>query len=90
MNISASLNDRNEWPLDSMCLQCDVTKKNREDFSVAPREGAYIHGLYMEGAHWDTQVLIQSLISVCFLSVSFLNTSAMELWFFKWPLKGLR
>lgn len=64
--ISLSLHDRNEWPLDSMCLQCDVTKKNREDFSVAPREGAYVHGLYMEGARWDTQVLIQSLISVCF------------------------
>ncbi|XP_068610643.1 dynein axonemal heavy chain 9 [Brachionichthys hirsutus] len=46
---------RNEWPLDRMCLQCDVTKKNREDFSVPPREGAYVHGLYMEGARWDTQ-----------------------------------
>lgn len=39
-----------------MCLQCDVTKKNREDVSVPPREGAHIHGLYMEGARWDTQV----------------------------------
>lgn len=48
--------DRNEWPLDSMCLQCDVTKKHREDFSTAPREGAYVHGLFMEGARWDTQV----------------------------------
>lgn len=47
-----------------MCLQCDVTKKNREDFSIAPREGAYVHGLYMEGARWDTQVVIQALISV--------------------------
>ncbi|XP_075889814.1 dynein axonemal heavy chain 9 isoform X2 [Nelusetta ayraudi] len=46
---------RNEWPLDRMCLQCDVTKKNREDFSVPPREGAYVHGLYMEGARWDVQ-----------------------------------
>lgn len=47
---------RNEWPLDRMGLQCDVTKKNREDFSVPPREGAYVHGLYMEGARWDVQV----------------------------------
>lgn len=39
-----------------MCLQCDVTKKNREDISLPPREGAYVHGLYMEGARWDTQV----------------------------------
>lgn len=50
------VNGRNEWPLDSMSLQCDVTKKNREDFSSPPREGAYVHGLYMEGARWDTQV----------------------------------
>lgn len=55
---------RNEWPLDSMCLQCDVTKKNREDFSSPPREGAYIHGLYMEGARWDTQVPEFLLISL--------------------------
>lgn len=54
--MSLCLGDRNEWPLDSMCLQCDVTKKNREDFSSPPREGAYVHGLYMEGARWDTQV----------------------------------
>lgn len=47
---------RNEWPLDSMSLQCDVTKKTREEFSSLPREGAYIHGMYMEGARWDTQV----------------------------------
>ena len=40
---------KNEWPLDRMCLQCDVTKKTREDMAGAPREGAYIFGLYMEG-----------------------------------------
>ncbi len=54
--IMQSMARRNEWPLDKMGLQCDVTKKNREDFSTPPREGAYIHGLFMEGARWDTQV----------------------------------
>uniref|UniRef100_A0A7N6FAT7 Dynein heavy chain 9, axonemal n=1 Tax=Anabas testudineus TaxID=64144 RepID=A0A7N6FAT7_ANATE len=53
--IMQAMARRNEWPLDSMGLQCDVTKKNREDFSSPPREGAYVHGLYMEGARWDTQ-----------------------------------
>ncbi|XP_058477020.1 dynein heavy chain 9, axonemal isoform X3 [Solea solea] len=53
--IMQAMARRNEWPLDSMVLQCDVTKKNREDFSSPPREGAYVHGLYMEGARWDTQ-----------------------------------
>ncbi|KAK9886613.1 hypothetical protein WA026_017535 [Henosepilachna vigintioctopunctata] len=47
---------KNEWPLDKMCLLTDVTKKQKEEFSSAPREGAYVHGLYMEGARWDTQL----------------------------------
>uniref|UniRef100_A0A2K5EHB9 Dynein axonemal heavy chain 9 n=1 Tax=Aotus nancymaae TaxID=37293 RepID=A0A2K5EHB9_AOTNA len=46
---------KNEWPLDQMALQCDVTKKNREEFKSPPREGVYVHGLFMEGARWDTQ-----------------------------------
>ncbi|XP_071954573.1 dynein beta chain, ciliary-like [Antedon mediterranea] len=53
--IMQSMARKNEWPLDKMCLQCDVTKKNKEDFSSAPREGAYVHGLFMEGARWDIQ-----------------------------------
>jgi len=46
---------KNEWPLDRMTLQCDVTKKNKEDMGGPPREGAYVHGLFMEGARWDIQ-----------------------------------
>jgi dynein heavy chain len=45
---------KNEWPLDRMVLTVDVTKKSKEEFSGAPREGAYVHGLYIEGARWDT------------------------------------
>ncbi|ERL83802.1 hypothetical protein D910_01050 [Dendroctonus ponderosae] len=47
---------KNEWPLDKMCLMTDVTKKQKEDFNSAPREGAYVHGLFMEGARWDIQL----------------------------------
>ena len=52
---------KNEWPLDKVVLTVDVTKKfNREDFGSAPREGAYLYGLFMAGARWDTQTgLIQ-------------------------------
>ncbi|KAJ8288109.1 hypothetical protein COCON_G00007680 [Conger conger] len=53
--IMQSIARKNEWPLDKMCLTVDVTKKTKEDYGHAPREGAYIHGLYMEGARWDTQ-----------------------------------
>jgi dynein heavy chain, axonemal len=45
---------KNEWPLDKMCLNVDVTDKHKDFFTGPPREGAYINGLFMEGARWDT------------------------------------
>ena len=54
--IMQSTARKNELPLDKMCLVCDVTKKNKEEVGQAPREGAYIHGLYMEGARWDVNL----------------------------------
>ncbi|XP_063777851.1 dynein axonemal heavy chain 11 isoform X2 [Pseudophryne corroboree] len=53
--IMQSMARKNEWPLDKMCLTIDVTKKMKDDFGHPPREGAYIHGLFMEGARWDIQ-----------------------------------
>ncbi|XP_063983406.1 dynein beta chain, ciliary [Diachasmimorpha longicaudata] len=53
--IMQSTARRYELPLDKMCLQCDVTKKNKEEFTTAPRDGAYVHGIFMEGARWDVQ-----------------------------------
>ncbi|KAK7886266.1 hypothetical protein WMY93_025887 [Mugilogobius chulae] len=53
--VLQSIARRNEWPLDRMCLTVDVTKKTKDDFGHPPREGAYIHGLFMEGARWDCQ-----------------------------------
>ncbi|XP_028130568.2 dynein beta chain, ciliary-like [Diabrotica virgifera virgifera] len=47
---------KNEWPLDKMCLMTDVTKKQKDDFTSGPREGAYVCGLFMEGARWDVQL----------------------------------
>ena len=46
---------KNEWPLDRMCLSVDITKRSKEELGGAPREGAYIWGLYLEGARWDMQ-----------------------------------
>uniref|UniRef100_A0A803U1D0 Dynein axonemal heavy chain 17 n=1 Tax=Anolis carolinensis TaxID=28377 RepID=A0A803U1D0_ANOCA len=53
--IMQSMARKNEWPLDRMCLSVEVTKKTREDMTAPPREGSYVHGLFMEGARWDTQ-----------------------------------
>ncbi|CAG7784872.1 unnamed protein product [Allacma fusca] len=51
--IMQSTARRQELPLDKMCLQCDVTKKTKEETTAAPKDGACIHGLFMEGARWD-------------------------------------
>jgi dynein heavy chain len=53
--IMQSMARKNEWPLDKMALSVDVLKKSKDDINAPPREGAYVHGLFMEGARWDTQ-----------------------------------
>ena len=45
---------KNEWPLDKMALATEVTKKSAEEITAAPREGAYVSGLYLEGCRWDS------------------------------------
>ena len=51
--IMQSTARKNELPLDKMSLACEVTKKMKDEVQTAPREGAYINGLFMEGARWD-------------------------------------
>lgn len=55
---------KNQWPLDKMLLQTDITRKTLEDLASAPREGAYIHGLALEGARLDPKsgFLAESLL----------------------------
>ncbi|XP_057895061.1 dynein axonemal heavy chain 17 [Melospiza georgiana] len=51
--IMQSTARKKQWPLDKMCLAAEVTKKTREEITFPPREGSYVHGLFMEGARWD-------------------------------------
>jgi len=41
------------WALDSVVLHNDVLKHMKEDISIPPQEGVYVHGLYLDGAGWD-------------------------------------
>ena len=44
---------KNGWPLDRMAMDCEVTRKTAAEITSAPREGAYVHGFFLEGARWD-------------------------------------
>ena len=46
--IMQSTARKNELPLDKMCLTCEVTKKTKEEMTQPVKEGACIHGLFME------------------------------------------
>ena len=47
----------NDWPLDRTVTQTDVQKKYELSELPGPsKEGAFIHGLSMEGARWDDKV----------------------------------
>lgn len=43
--------------------------------STAPREGAYIHGLFMEGARWDAQsgIIMESRLKELFPPMPVIN-----------------
>ena len=57
---------KNELPLDRMSLACEVTKKVKEEMQSPPREGAYVHGLFMEGArYYINQHKTMQLVAVC-------------------------
>ncbi|KAJ8682461.1 hypothetical protein QAD02_018253 [Eretmocerus hayati] len=77
--IMQSTARRHELPLDKMCLQCDVTKKNKEEFTTAPRDGAYVHGIFMEGARWDVQagIIVESKPKELFPIMPVMNIRAI-------------
>ena len=41
------------WALDSVVLHNEVLKQYKDDVTVAPEEGVYIYGLFLDGAGWD-------------------------------------
>jgi dynein heavy chain len=45
----------NEDLLIQMIISFEITKKERDDILTAPREGSYVHGLFLEGARWDSK-----------------------------------
>lgn len=41
------------WALDSVVLQNQITRHNKEDINESPAEGVYVSGLFLEGKPID-------------------------------------
>ncbi|KAH0788142.1 Dynein heavy chain family protein [Histomonas meleagridis] len=54
--VAQSAARKNGWPLDQTILTVEVTKKMENEIDAPPRDGAYIHGLFLEGARWDSKM----------------------------------
>jgi len=54
--IAQTASRKNAWPLDQTSLTVDVTKKQANEIDTPPRDGAYINGLFLEGARWDSKM----------------------------------
>ena len=44
--------------VDTLRIGCEMTDKNPTDFAEGPETGAYIYGLYMEGARFDRSTML--------------------------------
>lgn len=47
---------RNDWPLDKTVILTEVSKKQPDQIDAPSRDGAFIHGLTLEGCRWDDKV----------------------------------
>ena len=47
---------KNDWPLDKTVIVTEVTKKSPEQVEGPSRDGAFVHGLSLEGARWDEKI----------------------------------
>ena len=70
---------RNDWPLDKTVVLTDVTKKQVDQIEGPSRDGAYVHGLTLEGCRWDEKagVLEESRPKEMFCSMPVITIRAV-------------
>ncbi len=54
-------------PIDTLTFRTKVLSLSEAEVSTPPATGVYVYGLYLEGAKWDSKVLVtvRSLMCCC-------------------------
>jgi len=67
------------WALDSVVMHSEVTDiKDSDNVKHAPREGVYIHGLFMDGAAWHSGSIIESAPKKLFSNMPVILVTAVS------------
>uniref|UniRef100_A0A1A9WR67 AAA+ ATPase domain-containing protein n=1 Tax=Glossina brevipalpis TaxID=37001 RepID=A0A1A9WR67_9MUSC len=68
------------WALDQVSMTNEVLKINLDEAKKPPKEGIYVHGLFLDGAGWDrkTSRLIESANKVLYVLMPVVHISAIN------------
>uniref|UniRef100_A0A1I8M6Y8 AAA+ ATPase domain-containing protein n=1 Tax=Musca domestica TaxID=7370 RepID=A0A1I8M6Y8_MUSDO len=68
------------WALDQVSMTNEVLKIGTEECKKPPKEGVYVHGLYLDGAGWDrkTSRLVESTNKVLYVLMPVVHISAIN------------
>lgn len=68
------------WALDQVTIHNEVTKLSLEGCSKPPKEGVYVHGLFLDGAGWDLHksILRESFNKVLFTELPVVHIYAIN------------
>ncbi|XP_053918562.1 dynein axonemal heavy chain 8 isoform X2 [Cuculus canorus] len=68
------------WTLDTVKVDNEVLRQNKEEITAPPSEGVYIYGLYLEGAGWDRRhsKLIESTPKILFVQLPVVHMFAVN------------